>query len=481
MHLDIEIKNLGKIKQANFKINKFTILAGANSSGKSFITKALYSFFSTINKDFFYLAHLESRQLIQLNVRSLKRVIESINAKQEVLELYESLANQSSMLSEIILTYDVVSPFMEENAYTMRIMDCIEEFIKIIQEFQLSCSSAVYKYDGAVDFSESIRKQLVNIRNTIQEPARFLADTYSTHFKDSLKENFQTKSLASLVGDDVDNSIDFNFKGLGQITIKNDELFFELERKGIKTVRDFRSVVFIESPVYWKLKSPLLAVKEQMIFHSATFNKDRFKALNGVPKHFYDLIDHLAIKHKDRNSDELLSIKDAITHVLGGEIILGDNNELFFNDKNCNKKIDLNLTASGINNLGLLALLLEKNIIKEGSFVFLDEPEVNLHPAWQKIMVEVLYKLSTKGVNVVMATHSQDMLKYIQNIMDEMTLEEVEEHFSVLHLTREGISGNSDLTMKQTLHAVQADLGQTYYEMSLASDSIINWFRGNDN
>ena len=51
MKFDIDIKNFGKIKNAKVNIRPFTIIAGPNSSGKSFVTKALYSFFNTINND----------------------------------------------------------------------------------------------------------------------------------------------------------------------------------------------------------------------------------------------------------------------------------------------------------------------------------------------------------------------------------------------------------------------------------------------
>jgi len=52
MQFDIGIKNFGKIRDAKIKIRPFTVIAGKNSSGKSFVTKSLYSFFSTINKDY---------------------------------------------------------------------------------------------------------------------------------------------------------------------------------------------------------------------------------------------------------------------------------------------------------------------------------------------------------------------------------------------------------------------------------------------
>ena len=50
-HIDVEIKNFGKIKQAKFQVKPFTVIAGKNASGKSFVTRGLYSVFRTLNKD----------------------------------------------------------------------------------------------------------------------------------------------------------------------------------------------------------------------------------------------------------------------------------------------------------------------------------------------------------------------------------------------------------------------------------------------
>lgn len=44
MKLDVVVSNFGKINKANIKIRPFTVIAGRNSSGKSFLTKSLYSF-----------------------------------------------------------------------------------------------------------------------------------------------------------------------------------------------------------------------------------------------------------------------------------------------------------------------------------------------------------------------------------------------------------------------------------------------------
>ncbi|MBE8190130.1 MAG: AAA family ATPase [Candidatus Thioglobus sp.] len=73
-----------------------------------------------------------------------------------------------------------------------------------------------------------------------------------------------------------------------------------------------------------------------------------------------------------------------------------------------------NLISFGMTNLGMMQLLLKHNVISEGSFVFFDEPETNLHPSWQVLLTEVLIELAKSGVNVVMATHSLDMIKALE-------------------------------------------------------------------
>ena len=61
-----------------------------------------------------------------------------------------------------------------------------------------------------------------------------------------------------------------------------------------------------------------------------------------------------------------------------------------------------------------MALLVERKIIDKESFVFIDEPEAHLHPAWQVVMAESLFELAKGGVNVVIATHSADILKWLE-------------------------------------------------------------------
>ena len=48
MSLNFKVSGLGKIKEGEFNLAKFTVITGPNGTGKSFFTKSIYSIFSTI-------------------------------------------------------------------------------------------------------------------------------------------------------------------------------------------------------------------------------------------------------------------------------------------------------------------------------------------------------------------------------------------------------------------------------------------------
>ena len=49
MAFKLNIKNIGKLTDAKIDIGKFTVLAGPNNTGKSFVSKILYSIFDAMN------------------------------------------------------------------------------------------------------------------------------------------------------------------------------------------------------------------------------------------------------------------------------------------------------------------------------------------------------------------------------------------------------------------------------------------------
>jgi len=132
--------------------------------------------------------------------------------------------------------------------------------------------------------------------------------------------------------------------------------------------------------------------------------------MDDVPGYFYGLVSALRTSYP--HNDIFQDLHDELVQAIGGKLVISDSDELLFQEKD--KSFPLSLAATGVTNLGFLGLLIEKNILDKGTFLFIDEPEAHLHPAWQVIMAEILFELARQGVKVVIATHSVDIIKWLE-------------------------------------------------------------------
>lgn len=469
MKFDFEIKNLGKVNHAKLKLAPFTVIAGANSSGKSFISRALYSFFSTINKD-----HVTADAMSNVTrARALVRAAyNSTNDPSYVVQsMFVSLSELLSALENAIHSQFGDCTYLEQHTRSI-LLD--EHIIEIEHSFQQLLSEVDNK-KKYVDFKERLtlaNRAIKQLKQTIKHPSKILTDKFESGFNEALKENFQVANLSDLKSFSAKNDelTNFNFGSLGKISIRKEEIEFELTPSGIDEFQSLYNVVFIESPIYWKLRKPLTNTKNNANMPRFLRNLHRDSdGLSGVPKYFFDLI-NLVDENIKSNSriEDLSKLEKDLSAVLGGELDITESGDIYFTDAESSQNVSINLTATGITNLGLIGLLLKRNVIAKGSFVFVDEPEVNLHPAWQKVMIETLYQLSLNGINVVIASHSIDMMKYIENIMDDYNDSDISEHFAINRLSPDGTSID-DCSPRQSMAKIKDDLGSPFYEMMLES------------
>lgn len=469
MKFNFEVKNLGNIKHAKLKLGSFSVISGANSSGKSFITRALYSFFSTINKD-----HVTADAINSINqISDLLRhgIYNTSSPSINISSLSDDSLFYLQKIKELIKSEFEECTYLEQSTRSVIIEKQIKDFEELLVVF-IKETDNKKKYKDLNQNLELVNANIKRLKNIIKNPQELLVSKFNNGFSDALKENFQVANLVDLHSNttNLDDPISFDLGELGEIEIHKETIHFKLSGVGIEEFQSLYNVVFIESPIYWKLRRPLSLLRDNPLVRLRRYSRDS-NGLSGVPKYFYDLLDLINQNIKSNSDNEdLFNLQNKIINQLGGELDISDSGDLTFKDLISKKNIGINLTATGVANLGLLALLLKKNVISKGSFVFIDEPEVNLHPAWQKVMIETLYALSLNGINVVVASHSFDMMKYIENIMDKLSDQEIEKHFAINHLSKNGNSLDQDLSAKQTLMKIKEDLGSPFFEMMLEND-----------
>ena len=121
-------------------------------------------------------------------------------------------------------------------------------------------------------------------------------------------------------------------------------------------------------------------------------------------------------------------------------------------------------TASGIKQIGVVQRLISNHKLTPGSFLIIDEPEVNLHPEWQVKFAEILVLISLElDVTIYINTHSPMFIESL-SLFSEFygLLEETN-----VYLTED--DENSKFTFKKIN---PKDMGAVYENLSRPYDDL---------
>ena len=413
MDLTINIKNIGKLADAKVRIANFTVFAGPNNSGKSFVSKLLYSLFNAMNANH---AQLRLRNLTQPVVRDLSDLSTWMRRPADLFEV--GLAEHDGRRLEEFLKSLSVSNSDEFESAKSELLNQLQELRNYVIEVPLSDSehapkrrnrSEKFRAEKIEDLKEglipSIDELEARLRNEEFQDCINAGIRYA--IEQNLIHNFQIPALRQLRGDDQVLS-QFEVENGGKFEISESGFEFEVEPYLLRELQRHSNVIYLESPVYWKLKDAL----RDAGFSAQFMRRGYREALTGVPGYFYDLVNALSFQ---RTGDMAFGkLYESLTSdgVIGGRISISESGDLSFLEGE--RSFSLPVTAMGIVNLGILALLIERKVLDKDAFVFLDEPEAHLHPSWQIIAAESLFELSRQGVHVVIATHSVDILKWLE-------------------------------------------------------------------
>jgi len=369
MNFDLHIQNIGKLTDAKIRIGRFTVFAGPNNTGKSFVSKILYSIFNAMNAE-----HDD-----------------------------------------------------ETRALSEHKMNAIGE--------------------SPVGFEK-------HIKNT--DAIEFITDGMEYKIKENLIQNFQIPNLSDLMGAE---------KAPSRVDIK-DSATFEFLNEDIKFIghalasqlQQFSNVIYAESPAYWKLKSALEDLRVR-----PRYTQSGRERLSGVPEYFYDLASALRSQYTGEMAFQDVYERLTGKEVLGGKIVISDTGAFLFQENG--RSFTMPVTAMGVANLGVLALLIERKVLDQETFIFIDEPEAHLHPAWQVVMAEILFELAKGGAHVVIATHSADILKWL-----EVHVKKHPEDEELVALNRFPVNGNEtdDRDFEYRIAAIKQELTRPFADLYAA-------------
>ncbi len=128
----------------------------------------------------------------------------------------------------------------------------------------------------------------------------------------------------------------------------------------------------------------------------------------GIDATYTDLIKYTRplFKREDAYDEHFQEILNLFkSDILEGEIKYDSDTKKYYYYDNDSNRFDLTMTAEGIRQLGIIPILIKRMVIRQGTILFLDEPDNNINPFAIKKLVEVLLKLANAGVQIFLTTH----------------------------------------------------------------------------
>lgn len=398
----VEIENIGLLERTEVQINGLTVIAGINDAGKSTLGKVIFS----------VIHGLKSYQREQEEHRE-----EQISSHvDEVFFLLRRLSFELSNKDYIEKMFFPPAFYRDIKASAIK---AVKMRISIIESLGLNdrfAKMAIKRLNSLLEIVSSEVSKKEMMKSAIERALRSeFHGQLSSRFNSELsKIKFRTESGITLVDILISDS------SIIEIYVKDDLLYSD--------------VTFIDSPVIMQLSH---------LIKGCTSNFISSGSQSTVPLHWKDLNKKLiASKYKFDYIENAHFFGDLI----GGQIEYDEDAESFQYDRVvANHKFDVRAInmASGIKALSILNLLISSSQLSTGSFLIIDEPEVNLHPEWQVEYAKVISTLASLGVTIVVTTHSPYIVEALKTF-DK--IDELDTSFFVAKKRQNGISELIDYT-----------------------------------
>lgn len=360
----LSLKDFGPIDTAEIDISKITVIGGENATGKSTTSKILYCFLRANSSKRQEITYGYIVNLIKDKTRDIQRFLRNhADCNIEFRDFQRKLTKNNNDFDVILDIYDEIKDRIMSQNISDEIIDEVDETLDEIDNLMSIVD------DNGNQLYTSIMKKL-------------LKDEFSTDdFNGIFRINGVYKDKA------YDFKIDFNDNDL-----TSDEVF---SSEGWFTLND---IYYIDSFSILDLDQNLgLNDSEHAEFLTNNLKKEADDS--------DDLFD-------DKVNEKIIALENEINKIINGEFIY-ENGELIYSPKN-GAKCRMKNTASGVKQVGIIQLLLNNRKLKENSFLVIDEPEVNLHPAWQVKFAGVL-ALLVKNLNVSLYINSHSPV-FIESI-----------------------------------------------------------------
>lgn len=373
--MNIEIRNLGALKQAEFSLGEMTIICGGNNTGKTYATYALFGF----------LQYWREGLPIDIPEQNIDQLL---NDGAVHIDVTEYSKHASAILASGCLAYasqlPVVFAAPADRFKDSRFVVTFDaENVHPSEKYERRMRAAnteLFSITKAEASSDLVVTLLVE-KEKVRIPRDVIARTIGDALKDIIFGHlFPTPFIASAerTGAAIFRK-DLNFA--------RNRLLEEMTQTD-KTV-DPLALLF---KVYQDYALPVKA--------NVDFTR-QLEALN---------------KKRSFVTEKHLDVLTDFADIIGGEYTVTRNDELYYIPKGKNVKLTMDESSSAVRSLLDIGFYL-KHMAKPGDLLIVDEPELNLHPENQRRVARLFARLVNIGIKVFITTHSDYIIKELNTLI----------------------------------------------------------------
>ncbi|MGL5639029.1 MAG: AAA family ATPase [Cetobacterium sp.] len=355
--IELLIENIGKVKLADIKLDTITIVAGVNNTGKSTISKILYSGMKPSSE--------------------IGRERVCVELSDEVVNCLENLSEKTK--EKVGSLIDLIYTELKNKRFTL-LQRRIEELEVIVEE------------NG--DDNDNLLVSNLKI-NLLIKDTDILKNYLEDDLGNLLNEDMNREKRIKIKRDDIE-LIDYSPKN-------NNEDNKTLMRMGIVRNNEIYNVLYISTPY----------ILDKIKYSTNFLTMIEEDLMNDFQRNFFSR----GVINLSKTKSTRREIEEIIENIIGGNLYLKTPQEIVYKMKKGEEvqDVSLNNTATGIKSLGILLQLLSNASIKENSILILDEPEVHLHPEWQVKLAEILIKLTIHlNIKIFINSHSSEFIEALQ-------------------------------------------------------------------
>ncbi|ELY2768848.1 AAA family ATPase [Cronobacter malonaticus] len=395
--MEFTFENVGFIKKGKVKTNDITIIFGPNNVGKTYLS---YSIFSILKE---YRTYFLDAGFVNQKMAS---TLLSNGFYEEDMSVFIKIPDQIELCNKISAglprffkdTHNVLKGAKvfvnDSNDYKKFIPVSFVVSIPLTKGLRLVISKS--KSSSNIKFSleeigindEDLTKQSKKptIKETLLRMKILLRYVVATKFFDFIEiEPFIVTSERTGISLFL-KEIDTNRNNVVNTIALESYVGMEGANETIKDIIEDRVSLFAEP-----------------INHNINVIRDSFNAAKNVRIAKEDL-------------SEYNSLLNSLAELVGGGYKVHNEDILFSVKLSDDRYIEMPLSmSSGAGKSLFLLDVFIKNYISKKSYLIIDEPELNLHPQNQVKMAELLVRLSNFGVKVIITTHSDYIVKEINN------------------------------------------------------------------